>query len=113
MVFSSKYLQGEDNNISLPPVRGKCKIQDIFVLREKNKAPAYLVLQHREFCCPDGDQEPPGCSWAQVRVGTDGWDVLRQMRRKKRMPQHKDCLSEYARTDWLCLASALLSLSGK
>lgn len=62
MVFSSKYLQGEDNNISLPPVRGKCKIQDIFVLREKNKAPAYLVLQHREFCCPDGDQEPPGCS---------------------------------------------------
>lgn len=113
MVFSSKYLQGEDNNISLPPVRGKCKIQDIFVLREKNKALAYLVLQHREFCCPDGDQEPPGCFWAQVRVGTDGWDVFRQMRREKRMPQHKDCLSEHARTDELMPSIANLSLSGK
>lgn len=94
-------------------MRGKCKIQDIFVPREKNKAPAYLVVQRGEFCCPDGDQEPVGCSWAQVRVGTEGWDVLRQMRREKRMPQHKDRLSEHARTDWLCLASALLSLSGK
>lgn len=33
------------NNVSLPPVKEKCKIQDVFVLRKKNKAPVYLITR--------------------------------------------------------------------
>lgn len=86
-----------------------------FIMRDKDKAPAYLVVQHWEFSClcTAGEGAFGGVPRAQVKVRTDGWDVFRQTRRQKRMPRCKDCLSEHPRTDWLCLPSALLSLSGK
>lgn len=101
------------NNIFLPPVKETRKVQDIFVERDKNKAPAYLVMQHWGFGCLCGAGEGACGGAPGARVRTDGWDVFEQMRRQKGMPRHKGCLSEHPRTDWLCLASALLSLSGK
>lgn len=55
-------------------------------MRDKNKAPAYLTEQHWAFCClrAAGEGASGGVPGAQLRVRTDGWDVFKQMRRKKR-----------------------------
>lgn len=69
------------NNVSLPPVKEECKIQDVFVLGKKNKATVYLVTQLWDFAasvlmemhclevfCPgEGGEQQAGCIWVVRR----------------------------------------------
>lgn len=51
-----------------------------FIMRDKSQTPAYLVVQHWEFCCLCTAGE--GAFGCVARVGTNKWDVFKWMRRK-------------------------------